>query len=170
MQGPGVAQNLSDIPQRLTMNQDDIQIKLPNRAFVKTLFVNFIWINASEVFRYFVFVMPMMRTTFPGVENVAPMNAGVFAIWGLWDTVLVFSTTGFAWLFLERFGYGKQNAILAGTLFWLATFVILWLGLFNMNLATPKILAVALPLSLAELVVGAIVVDWGMKPNGKRDM
>jgi hypothetical protein len=31
--------------------------------------------------------------------------------------------------------------------------VILWLGLFNMNLATPKILAVALLLALLELLM-----------------
>ena len=47
------------------------------------LIVNFIWINASEVFRYFAFVMPMMREAFPMVPNVAPMNLPVFMIWGV---------------------------------------------------------------------------------------
>lgn len=151
------------------MNNSNLESSFPTQAFLKTLVANTIWINISEVFRYFAFVMPMMRNTFPRIENVAPMNAGVFAIWGLWDTILVIATTGFIWLFLERFGYGKRNAILAAVLFWMAVFVILWLGLFNMNLATPKILAVALPLALVEIMVAAIIVDWGMKPTTTKD-
>ena len=35
------------------------------RAFWLTLLCNGVWINASEVFRYFAFVMPMMRDAFP---------------------------------------------------------------------------------------------------------
>ncbi|MBT9313455.1 hypothetical protein [Leptothoe kymatousa] len=151
------------------MNNSNLESSFPTQAFLKTLVANTIWINISEVFRYFAFVMPMMRNTFPRIENVAPMNAGVFAIWGLWDTILVIATTGFIWLFLERFGYGKRNAILAAVLFWMAVFVILWLGLFNMNLATPEILAVALPLALVEIMVAAIIVDWGMKPTTTKD-
>ena len=131
--------------------------------------VNAIWINLSEVFRYFAFVMPMMRTALPGVENAAPMDLGVFMIWGVWDTILVFGITGFSWLFLDRFGFGTRNAIAAGTLFWLSVFVILWLGLFNMNLATPKIVAVALPLALVEMLVAAVIVDRIMRPHTAKD-
>ena len=141
----------------------------PTKTFVKAIVVNTIWINVSEVFRYFAFVMPMMRAALPNVPNVAPMDTAVFAIWGIWDTILVVAATGFVWLFLERFGYGKRNAILAGGLFWMAVFVILWLGMFNMNLATPKILAYALPLAFAEIAVAAIIVDWIMKPIVAKD-
>jgi hypothetical protein len=45
------------------------------------LLINFLWINTSEVFRYFAFVMPMMRDAFPNVPDVAPMNVPVFLIW-----------------------------------------------------------------------------------------
>lgn len=37
------------------------------RALLLILLVNAPWINASEVFRYFVFVMPMMRAALPQV-------------------------------------------------------------------------------------------------------
>ena len=151
------------------MNKENIQTPFPARAFIKALVVNTIWINASEVFRYFAFVMPMMRNAFSNVEDIAPMDLGVFAVWGLWDTILIFGTTGFVWLYLERFGYGKRNAIWAGILFWMAVFVILWLGLFNMNLATPRILAIALPLALAEMLVAAAIVDWCMRPTTTQD-
>lgn len=136
---------------------------IPSRVFWLTALVNAVWINASEVFRYFVFVMPMMREAFPQVEGIAPMNLPVFAIWGAWDAILVLVVTGFVFLFLDRFGNGLLQAIVAGTLIWTAIFVILWLGLFNMNIATGAILAVALPLSWIEMVVAALIVKWGMR-------
>lgn len=130
----------------------------PARAFLTAIFANAIWVNLSEIFRYFVFIMEMMREAFPQLPDIAPMNIGVFMIWGIWDTILVFSITGFAWLFFERFGYSLRNGVIAGTLFWLAVFVILWLGLLNMNLATPTILMTALPLAWLEMIVAAIIV------------
>ncbi len=135
----------------------------PSRAFWLTALVNAVWINASEVFRYFVFVMPMMREAFPQVEGIAPMNLPVFAIWGAWDAILVLAVTGFVFLFLDRFGNGLLQAIVAGSLIWTAIFVILWLGLFNMNMATGAILVIALPLSWLEMVVAALIVNWGMR-------
>lgn len=133
------------------------------RGFLITLLINGVWINSSEIFRYFVFVMPMMRETFPQISDVAPMTFKVFLIWGIWDTVLLFVVTGFVWLYLERFGVNITNAVLAGTLAWLSTFGIFWLGLYNMNLATLSILSIALPLSWLELAIGALIVNWGMK-------
>ena len=130
------------------------------RAFWTALLANAIWINASEIFRYFVFVMPMMREAFPQIDDVAPMNFGVFMIWGAWDTLLLFAATGVTWLMLVQFGSGIRNAVLAGTAVWAGIFGILWLGLFNMNLATGAVLAVALPLAWLEMVVAALLVRW----------
>ena len=131
--------------------------RLP-RGLLLALGANALWINASEVFRYFVFVMPMMREAFPMVDGVAPMSLSVFLIWGLWDTVLVVSATLIPWLILTRFGPTVRNALAAGSFTWATVFVILWLGLWNMNLATPAILAVALPLAWVEMVVAALIV------------
>lgn len=126
-----------------------------------TAFVlNFLWINASEVFRYFAFVMPMMRDAFPMLPGIAPMNMGVFLIWGLWDTILVITATLLPWLAMKAFGADMLRAIAYGTGVWLAVFVILWLGLYNMNLATPGVLAVALPLAWLEMVVASLIVWW----------
>ncbi len=44
----------------------------------------------------------------------------------------------------------------------MAVFVILWLGLYNMNLAPSNVLAVALPLAWLEMVVAAVLVWWFM--------
>lgn len=140
-----------------------------SKGFVIALLINIIWINASEVFRYFAFVMPLMREAFPQVSNIAPMNLPVFLIWAVWDTILILAVTGFSWLFLGVFGQGKWNALKAATLLWVSIFVILWLGLFNMNLATPKILMVALQLAWIELAIASLIVNWSMTHYAKQD-
>ncbi|MEM8653029.1 MAG: hypothetical protein AAGF54_21090 [Pseudomonadota bacterium] len=124
-----------------------------------------IWINLSEVFRYFAFVMPMMRDAFPVLPEVAPMNIPVFLVWGIWDTILVLSVCMIAWLSLDKFGTSIKSTALIGTGIWASIFVILWLGLFNMNLATPQILLTALPLAWIELVVAVFIVRWSMLRN-----
>lgn len=141
----------------ITQNPDSSQRLSP---FVTALLINFLWINSSEVFRYFVFVMPMMRDTFPMLPDVAPMNVPVFLIWGVWDTILVLTATLVPWMAMKVFGASIARAILYGTAVWLAVFVILWLGLYNMNLATSEVLAVALPLAWLEMVVASLVVWW----------
>ena len=128
------------------------------RAFWLALLVNMVWINVSEVFRYFVFVMPMMRDALPTLENVAPMSWTIFLIWGVWDTILIFCVTGFIWIYLERFGCGLVSAIAGASFAWLGIFVILWLGLYNMNLTNLSVVGVALLLSWIELVVAALIV------------
>lgn len=127
--------------------------------------LNMIWINLSEVFRYFAFVMPMMRDAFPVLPEVAPMNIPVFLVWGIWDTILVLSVCMIAWLSLDKFGTSTKSTVLIGTGIWASIFVILWLGLFNMNLATPQILLTALPLAWIELVVAVFIVRWAMLRN-----
>ncbi len=128
--------------------------------FAMALVVNFLWINASEVFRYFAFVMPMMRDAFPMLPDVAPMNLPVFMIWGLWDTILVLTATLIPWMAMKVFGASAMRAVAYGSGVWMAMFVILWLGLYNMNLATPAVLAFALPLAWLEMVVAALIVWW----------
>lgn len=124
--------------------------------------LNFIWINASEVFRYFAFVMPMMREAFPEIANIAPMDIPVFLVWGVWDTVLILSVCTIAWLSLGRFGLSLKNVLTVGTGIWLTIFGILWLGLFNMNLATVHIMLVALPLAWLEIIIAVYIVRWAM--------
>ena len=128
--------------------------------FTIALIANFVWINASEVFRYFAFVMPMMREAFPMVPDVAPMNLPVFMIWGVWDTILVLTATLLPWMAMKVFGASALRAVLYGTGVWMSVFVILWLGLYNMNMETVGVLAIALPMAWVEMVVAALIVWW----------
>lgn len=146
------------------MNSKNIPTaKLFGRSFWIVFLVLMFWINASEIFRYFVFVLPMMREAFEVVGDVAPVNLAVFVSWMFWDTVLICATLGFVWIYLDRFGDGWRNAVTAGTLIWASVFGLLWLGLINMNLATINIAAIALPLAWLEMVISGLFVNWGRR-------
>jgi hypothetical protein len=129
------------------------------RYFYVLLLIAFLWLNVSEVFRYFAFVMPMMREAMPAVPDVAPMNGPVFLIWGLWDTLLFAVVGVIAWLFHEKFGGGLRNTLAAGTLLWLTIFCIFWLAAYNMNLTVPRVPLVALPLAWIEMVVVVAILE-----------
>jgi hypothetical protein len=129
-----------------------------SHGFFRALVANFIWVNASEVLRYFLVLRDMMKAAFPQIPGIAPMNIPVFLSWGVWDTIVLCSVSGFAWLYLDRYGNNLRNAIVAGSIVWLSIFVTLWLGLFNMNLATPGIVAAMLPWAWVEMVVAALIV------------
>ncbi len=131
--------------------------RFPGRAFVLTCVIVGIWINASEIFRYFVFVMPMTRKTLAMVPDVAPMNLPVFVVWGLWDTLLVVMSVLLTWLYAQAFGASLRSAAIAGTLSWLFFFVLFWIAMLNMNLAEPATAAIALPLAWIELVIASIL-------------
>lgn len=129
------------------------------RSFVLVLLAAYLWLNVSEVFRYFAFVMPMTRDAMAVVQDVAPMNFAVFIIWGLWDTLL-FAVVGIiAWLFHEKFGGGILNAFAAGTLLWLTVFCIFWLAVWNMNLTVMRVPLIALPLAWIEMVVVVAILQ-----------
>jgi hypothetical protein len=126
------------------------------------VFVNIIvglWVNASEVFRYFVVVMPAIRAYLPMVPDIAPMNPGVFAVWAVWDTVLVLFNVTITWLYAERFGYSWRSALIAGTIGWLV-FPLLWIALINISLASPMMMMQALPLAWIEFVVASGIGIW----------
>ncbi|MEO1265476.1 MAG: hypothetical protein AAFV26_07205 [Pseudomonadota bacterium] len=135
-------------------------------ALAIALALNVVWINASEVFRYFAFVMPMMREALPQVPDVAPMSLIVFAIWGLWDTIVLLTITLATWVYLDRTGTSYRGALISGTAVWLAVFVVLWLGPFNMNLAPAAVVLTALPLAWLEMVVAAGLVAWARRRAG----
>jgi hypothetical protein len=129
------------------------------RSFYLVLLAAYVWINVSEVFRYFAFVMPMTRVAMSAVPDVAPMSMLIFLIWGFWDTLLFAVVAFIAWLFYEKFGDGIPNALAAGTLLWAAIFCILWLGLYNMNLTVARVPLTALPLAWIEMVVAVTILE-----------
>ncbi|MDW3193985.1 MAG: hypothetical protein R8G66_16545 [Cytophagales bacterium] len=125
------------------------------RQFILIALVTSIWINASEIFRYFVFVMPMTKDYWQAANQaVAEMNVVVFSIWGLWDILLTGVLVFVVWLYGQVFGSSMKSILTSATLVWAAVFVIFWVASANMGLSNWEILLVALPLSWIEMVIG----------------
>lgn len=123
-----------------------------------TLLVS-IWVNASEIFRYFIIVMPEVREFLSAVPDVAPMNLAVFSIWGLWDTLLTALIVFMFWLVSQRFGNNLRSVIIAGTASWVFFFVLFWVGMVNMRLSEWSLALTALPLAWFETVVASLIAS-----------
>lgn len=129
--------------------------KFKIKQFLLIVLVTSIWINASEIFRYFVFVMPMTKAYWEGAQHaVAEMDVFIFSIWGLWDTLLTMVLVFVVWLYGQVFGKSLRATISSATLVWAAIFVIFWVAAANMGLSSWNVLFVALPLSWFEMVIG----------------
>ncbi|WP_298302199.1 hypothetical protein [uncultured Erythrobacter sp.] len=128
------------------------------RLFLSALLANFVWINLSEIARYFWVIRPMLHDAFPGQSHIAPMDWSIFALWGIWDIVLVVGATGFFWLWLERFGTHWQQIFVASLGFTITIFGLIWLGIANMGLAPYSLLFAALPMAWIEQLVACYIV------------
>lgn len=134
----------------------------PN-AFWLALGLNFMWINASEVARYFGLVKPMLHDAFPDAGHIAAVTPAIFVSWILWDTILIVAATGFLWMFLSQFGANFKNALIASLSFTVTVFGLLWLGVVNMGLVPIGFIWAALPLAWLEQVIAASIVLWAMR-------
>jgi hypothetical protein len=136
--------------------------QLTNRNFWVALGINFLWINASEIWRYLAIVKPMLHETYPGRAEIAPFDLPTFASWSVWDTWLILAATGFYWLYLNWAGRGIRQALIAATLFTITIFGLLWLGIVNMGFVPARFIWIAVPLAWIEQLVAAIIVRWAM--------
>ncbi|WP_420571332.1 hypothetical protein [Kordia sp.] len=125
------------------------------KQFIVITLLTSIWIHISEVFRYFIFVVPSTQSFFNDQADIANIDLSIFAIWGFWDTLLTAILVFFFWLYARVFGNSNRSVIASATLVWLAVFVIFWIATANMGLAPWNILWITLPLSLLEMIIGA---------------
>ncbi len=130
--------------------------KLNLKHFVQVVLITSIWINASEVFRYFVLVRPAVQEFWSGTDRmVADMNPMIFGVWGLWDTLVTIVLVVAVWLLRQSSENKRQVILRAATFAWAAIFLVFWVAAANMNLSGWQILLIALPLSWLEMLVGA---------------
>ena len=129
------------------------------KGFIIIILVTSIWINISEVFRYFAIVRPEMHTYLYMVPHVADMNIGIFALWAIWDTVLSILVVLSFWLIAEKFGYSAKTAVLSGTFSWFWLFFMFWFAFANMNLSSWSFIVIPMALSWIEMVI-ASYITW----------
>jgi hypothetical protein len=145
--------NATTVKQEISMMPTDFNLK----QFILTTLIVSIWINISEVFRYFVIVKPLMREYLPMVSGIVPINWLIFASWGVWDTILTALVVFVHWLVAQRFGNNFMSTVIAATTSWALFFLLFWLGLVNMGLSSVLIAFMTLPLALLEMVVACSI-------------
>lgn len=128
------------------------------KQFTITVLITSLWINVSEVFRYFVLVRPRVKTYWNGMEQIADMNWTIFAIWGFWDTVLTVFVVIICWLYIQVFGNTYRSIVMAGTIAW-SLFALFWIATANMGYSDWSILWITLPLSWIEMVIAGYIVS-----------
>jgi len=129
------------------------------KDFIVITIITSLWVNASEVFRYFVLVRPEMHEYLSAIPNVADMNWGIFAIWGLWDTLLTALYVFLFWLCAQAFGNNLKSVLVSGFMSWCFFFLLFWVGMANMNLSSWSYLLIVLPLALIETLVAALIAS-----------
>ena len=144
----------------------DVHVQHSNRSFWLALAANFVWINVSEVWRYFAIVRPLLQDAFPAQDHIAAVTPAIFASWMVWDTILILAATGFYWMYLSQRGVTFMNAGLAALFFTVTVFGLLWLGVVNMGLASVHLMISAMPLAFLEQVVAAGIVGWILSRDG----
>ena len=137
------------------------------KDFVLITLVTSIWVNISEVFRYFVIVRPEMHENLAAIQNIADMNFVIFAIWGVWDTLLTGLFVFLFWLCSRVFGNNTRTILISGLISWCFFFVLFWVGLANMNLSSWSFTIIVLPLALLETLVAAFIAS---KLYSKKDV
>ncbi len=129
------------------------------KDFIVITIITSLWVNVSEVFRYFVLVRPEMHEYLSVVPNVADMNWGIFAVWGLWDTLLTALYVFLFWLCAQAFGNNLRTVLISGFISWCFFFLLFWVGMANMNLSSWGYLLIVLPLALLETIVAAFIIS-----------
>lgn len=130
------------------------------RQFALIVLITSLWVNASEVFRYFVLVMPEVKDYWNNLEGIADMNWIIFSIWGIWDTLLTAFVVFTVWLCLQVFDSNsiRQSIAISSVLTWML-FVIFWVAAANMGYSSWSILWITLPLSLFEMTVASTIAS-----------
>jgi len=135
------------------MNENTFNLK----QFVVITLITSIWIHISEILRYFMVVMPSVKTFFYNKEDVALIDWNIFTIWTFWDTLLTAILVFVFWLYARSFECTAKSAIVSGTVVWCAVFVIFWVATANMGLAKWQTVFIVLPLCWVEMIIGALI-------------
>ncbi len=136
-----------------------------SNPFLRAFFANAIWVNVSGLPRYFFVVKPMLHGAYPDNPDLAPVSFPILASWGIWTIGFVIASTGFYWMYYDRYGNTSRTVLLAALWFTLGTLGLTWLGIVNMGMVPISILFAALSWAFVEQIVSAYIVSWVMKKD-----
>jgi len=108
-----------------------------------------IWISLSEFFRNEFLLKSCWTGHYQSLGLLFPSQPVNGAVWGLWS--LVFAVVIYV--------LAKKYSLWQTTLLsWLVGFVMMWLVIGNLNVLPAGLLYVAVPLSLLEVFLAALIV------------
>lgn len=114
------------------------------------IFLATVWISGSEFFRNEILLKSYWTTHYEKLCMAFPSEPMNKAIWGLWS--LMFAVAIF--VILKRF-----SLIQTTFLSWFVVFVLMWVVIGNMGVLPGGLLFFAVPLSLLETFIAALIVE-----------
>jgi hypothetical protein len=129
------------------------QYKLLAMKTLKTIFLPIVlsalWISISEFVRNEILLKSFWLEHYQSLGLVFPSEPVNGAIWGVWSLALATSI----YIISRRFSLWPAIFIT-----WFMAFVLMWLVIGNMDVLPLGLLWVALPLSILEVTVAAIII------------
>jgi len=122
------------------------------RSIILPILLATVWISISEFVRNEFLLKSYWTEHYEGLGLVFPSEPINGALWGLWS--LLFAV--FMYILTRKFCPGQ--ATLIG---WLAAFAMMWVVTGNLDVLPLRILWYAVPLSLLEAFVAALIT-WGL--------
>jgi len=133
------------------------------KQFLIVTLITSLWVQGSEIFRYFVLVIPRVKYFWNDLDTVVQINIPIFLIWAVWGTLLTGMVVYFFWLYSRIYGNNRKSIWISGILSWAFFFVLFWIGAANMGYSDWSILWITLPLSLFELLVASWIASFLFK-------
>lgn len=130
------------------------------KEFVLISLITSIWVNVSELVRYFGYVRPKMQEFFSYIPEMGKIwDIQILAVWGFWDTLLTCLYVFLFWLCAKVFGNNLKSIVISGVMSWAFIFVLYWVATANMLLAAWSNLLVVLPMALFETLVASFIAS-----------
>ncbi len=120
------------------------------RKTVLPILLSTIWISVSEFVRNELLAKSYWTSHYEGLGLVFPSEPVNGLIWGLWSFLFAVAI----YVISRRFPL-LQTALLS----WYVGFVLMWVVIWNLNVLPPRLLYVAVPLSLLEAFVAAWIIE-----------
>ncbi|MCU0452821.1 MAG: hypothetical protein MUE68_04125 [Bacteroidetes bacterium] len=120
----------------------------PRLRPILSIFAAGVWINASEFFRNQVLLHDTWIAHFRSLGMTFPEAPVNGAVWGLW---------GFMYASAIYYLHLRLNLLQTTVVSWVAGFVLMWLVTWNLGVLPLSILPIAVPLSLLETFVAALI-------------
>lgn len=115
-----------------------------------------LWIMVSEFLRNEFLFKSYWQRHYEGMRIAFPDSALNGAAWGLWSLCLA----ALLWMLLRRFRLVEGIAVA-----WFAGFLMMWVVTGNLGVLPFALLLYAVPLSLVEVLVAALILTYWPKPQ-----